>query len=664
MKKLNKILIANRGEIAVRIIRAAREMDIRTVAIYAGNDDMDSLHINMADESYYLPGDSISDTYLNIEKVLEVAGHAKVDAIHPGYGFLAENPSFAEACKKAGIIFIGPEPEVIRLMGNKIEARETIAKLGFPVISGMTGTKKELLVHANDLVYPVIAKAAAGGGGKGMRIIRSAEELEEALDASSREAKNYFGDPAIYLETYIDPARHIEFQVLADHHGNVVHLFERECSIQRRYQKIIEECPSPTVKSRIRKKMGETAVAIAREIKYTNAGTIEFLVDPDQNFYFLEMNTRIQVEHPVTEMALGIDLVQGQLDIAAGNPLEWQQENIKLHGHAIEARIYAEEPLGDFKPSPGQMTFYKEPEYADVRMDAGQDKPVKILPDYDPMISKMIAFGDNRSEAKEKLVDALHDYTIHGVQTNISYLQAILSSKEFEKNRIHTKFCEENSGQLADATRKLKKNIPTLDFKILFVAGSYLYGKPDHELKSPWHRTGYWRSCNELRFIRDGEEDRISFKRKTRDDFYIDLEGRPVSVHIVKNKEGLIELRFQGRVIRGYYSESADGKAFVSINGTITEFHRFDFLPDEDLSDKITRINELNDQFVVSPMHGKIIQIKVKVDDTVRKGDVLFTIDSMKMENTITAPRGAKIKEVIGFSGKQVEINEPVIELD
>ena len=439
--EIDRILIANRGEIALRIIKAARELGITTVAIYSGLDGPDAYHCRMADLSFPLYGTDLADTYLDIEKIISIAKMAEVQAIHPGYGFLSENHLFAEACEQNDLVFIGPSARLIRLMGNKIEARESVSKFGVAVLQGEVASTEEILQQSGSLEYPVLVKAAAGGGGKGMRIVRGEEALADALEVTHREAQNYFGKGDVFLEKYLDPARHIEFQVLGDHHGNVIHVNERECSVQRRYQKIIEESPSSWLLPETRRRMGEAAVSIAVGLGYTNAGTIEFLVDEKQQFYFLEMNTRIQVEHPVTEMTSGIDMVKEQIRIEQGISLGYKQEEVRARGHAIEARIYAEDPLNQFMPSPGRVVYYKEPEDPSIRMDTSLDGPALIFPEYDPMISKMIAWGEDRTEAMLNLLKGLREYAILGIQTNIIFMQESLPDYDNIKNRITTRNC-------------------------------------------------------------------------------------------------------------------------------------------------------------------------------------------------------------------------------
>ena len=507
--EINRILIANRGEIALRVIKAARELGITTVAIYSSLDGPDAYHCRMADLSFLLPGTDLKDTYLNIEKIISIAKMAEVQAIHPGYGFLSENHLFAEACEQNGLVFIGPSGKLIQLMGNKIAARENVNKLGVPVIQGEMISAQEILEKSASLEYPVLVKAAAGGGGKGMRIVKGHEAMENALEVTSREARTYFGNGDIYIEKYLDPARHIEFQILGDHHGNVIHVNERECSVQRRYQKIIEESPSVWLQAETRARMGEAAVSIARGLGYTSAGTIEFLVDDKQQFYFLEMNTRIQVEHPVTEMVSGIDLVREQIRIEQGIPLGQKQEEIKSIGHAIEVRIYAEDPANQFRPSPGQVVNYQEPEDPSIRLDTSLKGPARIFADYDPMISKMIAWGENRTEAIHHLMKGLREYTILGIETNILFLQEILQDTDFINDRISTRYCDHRLEHLLDRISHKKAGMDKVFYLCAFLAGSLMAGNSRHEseeVPSPWHAIGYWRQGARFRFTMAGDK--------------------------------------------------------------------------------------------------------------------------------------------------------------
>ena len=430
---IEKILIANRGEIAVRIIRACREMGIETVAVYS-EADREALHTQLADEAICIGPAASADSYLNMERILSAAMVTGADAIHPGFGFLSENSKFAQLCETCGLIFIGPSSEVIWKLGNKSVAKQTMIEAKVPVIPGNSKsvyTVEEGLKHAEEAGYPVMIKAALGGGGKGMRTAHSPEEFENSFLTAQTEARNAFGDEAMYIEHFVENPRHIEFQILADHYGNVVHLGERDCSIQRHHQKLIEESPSPALTDKLRRKMGEAAVKAAKAAGYTNAGTIEFLLEKNGSFYFMEMNTRIQVEHPVTEWVTGIDLVKEQIRIASGEKLLFSQEDITLAGHAIECRINAEDPAKNFRPSPGMITDLYLPGGKGVRMDTAIYSGYTIPPYYDSMLAKLIVHGKNREEAILKMRSALGEVIIEGVKTNVDYQYEILHHPDF-----------------------------------------------------------------------------------------------------------------------------------------------------------------------------------------------------------------------------------------
>jgi acetyl-CoA carboxylase biotin carboxylase subunit len=439
-----KILIANRGEIAVRVIRACRELGITSVAVYS-DVDRASLHVIKADEAYHIGASSAAESYLNIEKILSVAKRAGAEAIHPGYGFLSENPNFARACSAAGVKFIGPTAASMEMMGSKTRARQEMEKAGIPLVpgtsSGLESPEQAEQVSAR-IGYPVMLKAAAGGGGKGMRLVNTREDLKPALEAAQSEAKRAFADSEVYIEKAIVNPRHIEMQVLADEHGNTVYLGERECSIQRRHQKVLEESPSPIVNPDMRRRMGEIAVRVAQTAGYANAGTVEFLVDQQKNFYFLEMNTRLQVEHPVTELITGLDLVHLQIRIAAGEKLPFSQEDVRIRGHAIECRIYAEDPDNNFFPSPGKITLLLAPAGPGIRRDSGIYEGWTVPVEYDPLLAKLIGYGSDRTQAISRLVRALDEYFVGGIKTNISLFRRILSDPDFQEGKFDTGYLD------------------------------------------------------------------------------------------------------------------------------------------------------------------------------------------------------------------------------
>ncbi|MYA77961.1 MAG: acetyl-CoA carboxylase biotin carboxylase subunit [Gemmatimonadetes bacterium] len=439
-----KILIANRGEIALRVIRSCKELNIATLAVHSES-DQDSLHVRFADEAVCIGSNAPNDSYLNIPRIISAAEIMNADAVHPGYGFLSENPHFAEVCESCDIAFIGPPSRAIRLMGDKAEARKTVAASDVPTIPGT-----EDVVHDEDAAvdasreigFPLVIKASAGGGGRGIRIVRDAEELREAFRLASREAQNAFNNPALYLERYIEKARHIEVQVLGDRHGQVVHLGERDCSIQRRRQKLIEESPSPFVDDELRSRLGEAALRAARAIDYENAGTVEFLVTEDRQFYFMEMNTRIQVEHPVTEMVVSQDLVKEQIRVAAGNPLGFTQEDVQMRGHAIECRINAEDPDRNFMPSTGEITSFHTPGGYGVRVDSHVYAQYVVTPFYDSMLAKLIVWGKDREEAMTRSERALEEFIVEGINTTIPFHQFMLKHPTFRSGQADTDFVE------------------------------------------------------------------------------------------------------------------------------------------------------------------------------------------------------------------------------
>jgi len=440
-----KILIANRGEIAVRIARACRDMGVRSVAVYS-DVDRASLHVRLSDEAYPIGSAPSRESYLVIDKIIGAARYAGCDAIHPGYGFLAENPSLARACVEAGITFIGPTAEAMEKLGSKTAARHLAREVNVPTVPGTLDpieSADELIAIARETGFPVVLKAVAGGGGKGMRSVERESELAAAWRDASSEAQNAFGDGRLYLEKYLLKPRHIEIQVLADQHGNIVYLGERECSVQRRHQKVIEEAPSPIMTPELRRQMGEAAVKLARAGGYTNAGTVEFLVDAERNFYFLEMNARLQVEHPVTEMVTAMDLVKLQIQIAAGEGLPFAQEDVALSGHAIECRIYAEDPENNFFPSPGKILARRVPSGPGIRLDDGVYAGWTVPNDYDPMLGKLIAWGSNRAEAIARLQRALDEYYATGIKTNVSLFREILATPDFQSGDIYTRWLDD-----------------------------------------------------------------------------------------------------------------------------------------------------------------------------------------------------------------------------
>ena len=497
---MKKILIANRGEIAVRGIRACRDMGIASVAIYS-DADRASLHVLEAEEAVRVGPAPALESYLDIDAVIAAVRKVGADAVHPGYGFLAENARFAARCEKEGITFIGPTSLALSLVGDKIRSRETMKAEGVPIIPGMLGKGDGLADYqskAREMGYPVLVKASAGGGGKGMAVVRAEDDLAGALEASSRVAKSAFGDDTVYIEKLIERPRHVEFQILADTHGNVVHLFERECSIQRRHQKIVEESPSTAVDPELRVRMGETAVRAARAVDYTNAGTVEFLLDEDGHFYFLEVNARVQVEHPVTEFVTGVDIVREQILIASGGKLDLTQDDLAQRGHAIECRIYAEDPRNDFLPSAGSVTLFREPSGPGVRHDCGIYEGWEVPVHYDPILSKLIVHAGDREAARQRMLRALSETTILGIETTVEYLKAIIESPAFASGDTQTDFIEKH---MADWGREAEPGAAAGELAdVALIAGALALSSeraPGSVVKeraaSPWDTLGGWR---------------------------------------------------------------------------------------------------------------------------------------------------------------------------
>jgi acetyl-CoA carboxylase biotin carboxylase subunit len=497
---LKKVLIANRGEIAVRIIRACREMGVKTVAIFS-DIDRKALHVRLADEAYRVGPPPAVQSYLNMDRIFEVAKQSGADAIHPGYGFFAENYDFVKRVETEGLIFIGPPAEAVKLLGDKVAARKTMKSSGVPIVPGTEmeiGSDKQGESIAQEVGFPILIKAVGGGGGKGMRIVRDKKDLKGALRAASSEAKSAFADPRIYIEKYLERPRHVEIQIMADKHGNVIHLGERECSIQRRHQKVIEESPSPVVDEKMRQAMGKAAVTAAKASGYVNAGTIEFLVDSQKNFYFLESNTRLQVEHPVTEMVTGVDLAKEQLRIASGMKLSYRQEDIKWKGSAIECRIYAEDPENNFLPSTGMVHSYWEPSGPGIRVDSGLYEGAEVSLFYDPLVSKLLTWGENRDEAIQRMKRALLEYRILGVATSIPFHLRVMDNPKFQKGEIHTHFIEEEFEKDKSVDIENKEEIikaiavfsALLDYRERKKSKSVISASQGKSQESPWKTAG------------------------------------------------------------------------------------------------------------------------------------------------------------------------------
>ncbi len=494
---IEKVLVANRGEIAVRIIKACQERGIKTVAVYS-EVDKNAPNVRIADESVDLGDPTPSESYLNIPKIIDAAMSKDADAIHPGYGFLAENPDFAKSCGDVDIKFIGPPAEVIADMGNKIKAKNLMKEADVPVIPGYHGSKQDtdtLIEEGKNIGFPLMVKATSGGGGKGMKIVRDKEDLRDSIESAKREALSSFGDGSVFLERYLDQPRHIEFQILADEHGNIIHLNERECSIQRRHQKIIEETPSPMMTEELREEMGSAAVRAADAVGYVNAGTVEFMVDSEHKYYFLEMNTRLQVEHPITEAITGVDLAKWQLRIANGKKMDISQEDVRPNGHAMECRIYAEDPTNGFLPCTGEVNKIELPRGPNVRNDVGIEEGMEVTPYYDPMVGKLIVKGENRADSIEKMCWALSRYAVLGIKTNIPFLKEIIAHEAFKGGDITTHFLEDHFQDWTDVKEELD-----LDALIALAVYDSMHPKRKEVVRykesdphSPWRSSGRWR---------------------------------------------------------------------------------------------------------------------------------------------------------------------------
>ena len=658
----HKILVANRGEIALRIIRAIRKLDKVAVVVHS-EFDRELPFVTEADEAYSLGDGDLSSTYLNIDKILEVARAAQADAIHPGYGFLSENSAFARACKEAGITFIGPGPEAIDLMGNKSNAREKAKALGLPVLEGITGELDQLIRAREKLPYPLLVKPAGGGGGKGMRIVHSSGQFEAEAREASREALNYFGSGELYVEKFLEAPRHIEVQIIADHHGNTSHLYERECSLQRRYQKIIEEAPSGFISPETREKMTGEALRLVRGIGYTNAGTIEFLVDAGQHFYFLEMNTRIQVEHPVTEMITGVDLVSEQIRIAEGHPLSFTQEELGIEGHAIEARLYAEDPERQFMPSTGRINAFELPQPEGVRIDSGFRTGNLVEPYYDPMLAKIIATGSDREQARQNLIAALKEVRISGLRTNRDFLIGLLRSPVFEENEIHTRLVDQQLDQLLEIIHKEREE-QEADTLLSAAALIALQTPPDHKRhrSEPWDSIGHWRLLPEITLANGHRSYRIRVELiKGRSSMRLHFQERHLRVSLERKKGNNYWIRIGAQILK-VWGTTDRSEILLDLDGQLFRFRRLDIL-DRRYIRSSGKTDEREQNEITAPLNGRIVQINIKEGDHVEEGDPLIVIESMKMENKILAGKTAQVKKIGVAVGEHVLANQLMITL-
>jgi len=662
-KMFTKILIANRGEIACRIIKTAKKMGILTVAVYS-DADAESLHVHMADEAVYLGPSPSRESYLLVDKVIAAAKMTGAQAIHPGYGFLSENAEFCRQCHQENITFIGPPVAAIEAMGSKSAAKNIMEKANVPLVPGYHGDDQSediLKNSADEMGYPVLLKATAGGGGKGMRQVWNASEFSEGLAAAKREAKSSFGDDRMLVEKYLTQPRHVEIQVFCDNHQQAVYLFERDCSVQRRHQKIIEEAPAFSMSEELRAQMGESAIKSAQAIGYQGAGTVEFLLDVDGSFYFMEMNTRLQVEHPVTEMISGQDLVEWQLRVAAGEKLPKTQAELVLNGYAFEARIYAEDPNNDFLPATGKLEFLQTPvESEHVRIDTGVRQGDEVSVFYDPMIAKLIVWDETREKALQRLAKALSEYRINGVTTNIEFLYNLATCKPFVEADIDTGFIEKNNSLI------FHKNSQTLENE-LPMAALYLVlsearnaqhlAATTHDPFSPWNNTNAWRlneahnhqlvlAHNDIEYSVVVEQ-----KRQGSDSYYlITLDGKTFDC------QGSLDDERLKVCINGYRSQVTvayfDNKisVYCNRNGQNGVFNFTHVLPD--FGDNSADDNHGG---LVAPMNGTIVSVLISAGDTVEKNQALVIMEAMKMEHTIRAPKEGTIEAVFFSEGEMVD---------
>ncbi len=658
-----KILIANRGEIAVRVIRSAKQAGIKTVAVYS-DADKNAMHVKMADEAVYIGNSPANESYLVQEKIIKAALDTNAEAIHPGYGFLSENANFAELCAQNNIEFIGPPANAIRTMGDKITARKTMIAAGVPVVPGLedfTGDDNELIAFAEQVGFPVMVKASAGGGGKGMRLVHSADELIDAVKMAKGEAKSAFGDDTVYIEKFISSPHHIEFQILADKYGNVIHINERECSVQRRHQKVIEETPSPLLTPEIRQKMGEAAVQAAKTVNYVGAGTIEFLVDDDLNYYFLEMNTRLQVEHPITEMTSGIDLVNEQLRIAAGEKLTYNQQDIQQNGHAIECRIYAEDTENNFMPSPGKVTYIKEPEGEGIRIDGYVYSGFEIPIFYDPMIAKLIVWDENRQLAIEKMKKALENYRILGVKHNIAYLHKILEHPKFMQGKYDTRFV----GLYGDDLKKNTDNFTDKRMAAITAFANYM-SLVDENMKKVTYSNNY--NLLEINKLNIKIEDKI-FKLELIDKnaFYykiaVNNEICSLSLKQVAEYEFIFETATKSQLIVSVPIKNSLKNFEINLGLNTYYVEVIDFQTNYANARQSSSAEDAGN-VIMTPMPGKIVKILVNEGDEVDDGQNIIIVEAMKMQSEYKASGHKIVKQILVNEGDAIDGNQPLVLLE
>jgi 3-methylcrotonyl-CoA carboxylase alpha subunit len=653
MTMFTKILIANRGEIACRVIRTARRMGIATVAVYS-EADAGARHVRLADEAVAIGLSPARESYLVVDRIIDAALKTGAQAIHPGYGFLSENEGFAEACKAAGIVFIGPPVAAIRAMGSKSAAKALMAKAGVPLTPGYHGDDQDpthLRREADRIGYPVLIKASAGGGGKGMRRVDASADFDAALTSCKREAQSSFGDDRVLVEQYVLKPRHIEIQVFGDTHGDVVHLFERDCSVQRRHQKVLEEAPAPGMTDARRAAMGKAAVEAAKAVGYVGAGTVEFIAHQDGSFYFMEMNTRLQVEHPVTEMITGLDLVEWQLRVASGEPLPMKQTQLTIRGHALEARIYAEDPDKGFLPSTGRLVHLAPPAAsAAVRIDTGVEQGDTITPFYDPMIAKLIVWGEDRDAALARMTAALAAYRIVGVANNVEFLGRLVATPSFAKADLDTGLIEREHATLFPEVRVVDEDAWSLAALSVILAERTVAAEEAaraNDRDSPWRILDGWRvngRAGRSMTLHCGEASKTIAVAFTSSDETLSIDGRPASG--VLDADGTLAARIDGRRLAAVVVV-AENRRVVFTNG-----HAWTFTVDDPLAAGVDQ--EEHAAGLKAPMPGKVIALLATPGAVVEKGAPLIVLEAMKMEHTITAPRKGKVKAFRHAAGDQV----------
>ena len=650
-RPIERLLIANRGEIARRILRTAHGMGISTVTVYA-DPDAGAPFVSEADEAIALGGSSSAETYLDIEKILEAARRTGADAVHPGYGFLAENADFARAVLGAGLLWVGPSPEAIAAIGDKLSAKRIMEKAGVPTLAARElEPGSDGAAAAAEIGFPVLVKASAGGGGRGMRVVESESELEEAIASARREARASFGDDTLFLESWLAVARHVEIQLLGDEHGNVVHCFERECSIQRRHQKIIEEAPSPAVGPELRERMGAAAVAAAKAIDYTSAGTVEFLLDGD-SFWFLEVNTRLQVEHPVTEAITGLDLVREQLRIAQGEELGFSQEDLSIDGHAIEARLYAEDPENDFLPVTGRIVAWQPSTTVEARFDSGIESGSEIGIEFDPLLAKVIVHAPTRLEAARRLARALETTRIQGVMTNRDFLVSTLRTPEFLAGDTTTDFIDRVGPE-----RRRSVSREELGEAGLVTALAMQEDRRRRATRLPTIRSG-WRNTvmppEEVSFVSGDEEITVAYRSQRDGSFWVSVDEAEHEVRVLSREGDGIELSIDGRRISATLTLCGDRRLFHGPKGAVELVER----PRFPISEPDVVAGGL-----VAPMPGKVISTHVEVGDEVESGQLLLVLEAMKMEHRVSAPGAGVVSELRVQEGDQVVNGELLVVL-